>query len=58
MPRNIWSGAISFGLVTVPITVASATEDHSIKFHQYLMEDMGRVRVRKYREIPASSTAF
>ncbi len=50
MPRNIWSGAISFGLVTVPITVASATEDHSIRFHQYHLEDMGRVRVRKYCE--------
>ncbi|GAA1042209.1 hypothetical protein GCM10009566_42780 [Streptomyces murinus] len=28
MPRTIWSGAISFGLVTVPIHVVSATEDH------------------------------
>jgi DNA end-binding protein Ku len=41
MPRNIWSGAISIGSVTVPITVASATEDHSIRFHQYHLEDMG-----------------
>ncbi|GAA4339505.1 Ku protein [Streptomyces venetus] len=51
MPRNIWSGAISFGLVTVPISVASATEDHSIRFHQYHLQDMGRVRVRKYCEL-------
>jgi DNA end-binding protein Ku len=48
MPRTIWSGAISFGLVTVPINVQSATEDHSIRFHQYHLEDMGRVRVRKF----------
>ncbi|WP_329600145.1 Ku protein [Streptomyces pseudovenezuelae] len=47
MPRTIWSGAISFGLVTIPIHVASATENHSIQFHQYHLEDMGRVRVRK-----------
>lgn len=47
MPRIISSGAISFGLVTVPIHVVSATEDHSIRFHQYHLEDMGRVRVRK-----------
>ncbi|MCX5055071.1 Ku protein [Streptomyces sp. NBC_00474] len=47
MPRTIWSGAISFGLVTVPVHVASATENHSIQFHQYHLEDMGRVRVRK-----------
>src|SRR5690606_16373544 len=59
MPRTIWSGAISFGLVTVPINVVSATEDHSVRFHQYHLEDMGRVRVRKFceiedREVPAS----
>ncbi|MFF1604211.1 Ku protein [Streptomyces mirabilis] len=48
MPRTIWSGAISFGLVTVPIHVLSATEDHSIRFHQVHVEDMGRVRNRKY----------
>ncbi|MGK3943393.1 Ku protein [Streptomyces caeruleatus] len=59
MPRTIWSGAISFGLVTIPIHAASATENHSIQFHQYHLEDMGRVRVRKVcdledREIPQS----
>ncbi|MCX4617687.1 Ku protein [Streptomyces mirabilis] len=48
MPRTIWSGAISFGLVTVPIHVVSATEDHSVRFHQVHLEDMARVRVRKY----------
>ncbi|MDQ0710568.1 Ku protein [Streptomyces luteogriseus] len=41
----------SFGLVTVPINVQSATEDHSIRFHQYHLEDMGRVRVRKFCEV-------
>ncbi|MFF7452423.1 MULTISPECIES: Ku protein [unclassified Streptomyces] len=51
MPRTIWSGAISFGLVTVPIHVHSATENHSIQFHQYHLEDMGRVRVRKVCEL-------
>lgn len=51
MPRTIWSGAISFGLVTVPCRVLSATENHSIQFHQYHLEDMGRVRVKKVCEI-------
>ncbi|MFF8676001.1 Ku protein [Streptomyces sp. NPDC015242] len=50
MPRTVWSGAISFGLVTVPVNVVSATEDHSLRFHQYHLEDMGRVRVRKFCE--------
>jgi DNA end-binding protein Ku len=35
----------------VPINVQSATEDHSVRFHQYHLEDMGRVRVRKYCEV-------
>ncbi|MEV6757559.1 Ku protein [Streptomyces sp. NPDC051214] len=47
MPRPVWSGAISFGLVTIPIKVLPATENHSISFHQYHLEDMGRVRTRK-----------
>jgi DNA end-binding protein Ku len=38
-------------LVTVPINVQSATEDHSIHFHQYHLEDMGRVRYRKVCEL-------
>ncbi|MET8855538.1 Ku protein [Streptomyces sp. NPDC004579] len=51
MPRTVWSGAISFGLVTVPIHVVSATEDRSIHFHRVHLADMGRVRNRKICEI-------
>ncbi|WP_420032196.1 Ku protein [Streptomyces sp. cg28] len=51
MPRPVWSGAISFGLVTIPIKVTAATENHSIRFHQYHLEDMARVRTRKICEI-------
>lgn len=51
MPRTVWSGAISFGLVTVPVHVQSAAENHSMQFHQYHLEDMGRVRVKKVCEL-------
>ncbi|MGW1412277.1 non-homologous end joining protein Ku [Streptomyces sp. NPDC002403] len=47
MPRPLWTGAISFGLVTIPIKVVSATEDLSVHFRQVHLEDMGRVRTRK-----------
>ncbi|MGW0969898.1 non-homologous end joining protein Ku [Streptomyces sp. NPDC002516] len=57
MPRTIWSGAISFGLVTVPIHVVNAREDHSIHFHQVHLEDMGRVRSRKICEIEGREVA-
>ncbi|MFE9455162.1 Ku protein [Streptomyces sp. NPDC006739] len=46
MPRTIWSGAISVNM-PVPVNVQSATEDHSVHFHQYHLENMGRVRYRK-----------
>ncbi|MFB6988501.1 MULTISPECIES: Ku protein [unclassified Streptomyces] len=51
MPRPLWTGAISFGLVTIPIKVVSATEDRSVRFHQVHLEDMGRVRTRKVCEL-------
>ncbi|MFJ4366697.1 hypothetical protein ACIP4S_21360 [Streptomyces chartreusis] len=35
----------------MPINVVSATEEHSIRFQQYHLEDIGRVRVRKYCEV-------
>jgi Uncharacterized conserved protein len=33
MPRPIWSGAISFGLVSVPVRMVSATESKELRFH-------------------------
>lgn len=34
MPRPIWTGAIGFGLVRVPVKVFAATESHTVSFHQ------------------------
>ncbi|WP_326690573.1 MULTISPECIES: Ku protein [unclassified Streptomyces] len=49
--RSIWKGSISFGLVTIPIKVVSATENHSVSFHQVHTSDGGRVRYRKVCEL-------
>ncbi|MFE6713864.1 Ku protein [Streptomyces sp. NPDC057695] len=51
MPRAMWNGAISFGLVTVPITLEPATESHDVHFRQVHLEDGGRVRYQKRCEI-------
>ncbi|MFI0763075.1 Ku protein [Streptomyces anulatus] len=51
MPRPLWTGAISFGLVTIPVKVVSATEDHDVHFHRVHLADMGRVRTRKVCEL-------
>ncbi|GHB18286.1 non-homologous end joining protein Ku [Streptomyces xanthochromogenes] len=49
--RSIWNGAISFGLVSIPIKVVNATENHSISFRQIHTADGGRVRYRKVCEL-------
>ncbi|MFF8747188.1 MULTISPECIES: Ku protein [Streptomyces] len=51
MPRPLWTGAISFGLVTIPVKIVSATEDHDVHFHRVHLADMGRVRTRKICEL-------
>jgi len=33
MPRSLWSGSISFGLVNVPVRLYSAVEEHKLRFH-------------------------
>lgn len=49
--RSIWNGAISFGLVSIPIKLVNATENHSISFRQIHLEDGGRIRYRKVCEL-------
>ncbi|MFI6336831.1 Ku protein [Streptomyces sp. NPDC050535] len=48
--RSIWNGAISFGLVSIPIKLVNATESHAISFRQIHLEDGGRIRYRKFCE--------
>ncbi len=55
--RAIWKGAISFGLVTIPIRLHSATEEKSFKFNQLHSADNGRIRMKRFctvceKEVP------
>ena len=45
--RSIWKGAVSFGLVNVPVKLYAATQDHDIRFHQVHQEDGGRIRYKR-----------
>ncbi|MFF3290690.1 Ku protein [Streptomyces sp. NPDC003023] len=49
--RSIWNGAISFGLVSIPIKLVNATENHSVSFRQIHAADGGRIRYRKVCEL-------
>ncbi|WP_432166958.1 Ku protein [Streptomyces sp. bgisy031] len=55
--RSIWNGAISFGLVSIPIKLVNATESHSISFRQIHLEDGGRIRYRKFCELEEKEVA-
>jgi len=46
----MWKGAISFGLVTIPVAVYPATEEKTLRFNQLHDEDMGRIRYKRVCE--------
>src|SRR6059058_6290875 len=45
--RSIWKGAISFGLVSIPVKLYSATEERDVSFHQVHRDDGGRIRYKR-----------
>ncbi|GAC1324421.1 MAG: Ku protein [Thermoleophilaceae bacterium] len=51
MPRSIWTGAISFGLVNVPVKLYSAVSKKTVRFHQ--LHDADGVRLQQKRICPA-----
>lgn len=50
MARAVWSGVLSFGLVSVPVALYSATEEHTPDFHQYVRGTSQRVRYQRVSE--------
>lgn len=49
--RAIWKGALTFGLVNVPVKVYAATEDHDLPLHQVHAADGGRIRYQRICEL-------
>jgi DNA end-binding protein Ku len=47
MPRAIWSGAISFGLVNIPVKLYSAVNRKTVRFHQLDREDNQRIQQKR-----------
>jgi DNA end-binding protein Ku len=50
MPRPVWTGTISFGMVSIPVRLAPAVRRSSISFNQLDRETMSRIRYRKVNE--------
>ncbi len=56
--QAIWKGTISFGLVTIPIKVYSATEERDITFRQVHEKDGGRIRYKRVCEIDGEEVPY
>jgi len=50
MARPIWTGSITFGLVSVPVGLYSATHEHEVSFHQFEKGTADRIRLRRVNE--------
>lgn len=50
MPRSIWRGSVSFGLVNVPVRLFNASSDKDVHFHQLDEKSGSRIRYRKVSE--------
>ena len=48
MPRPLWKGAISFGMVTIPIKLYTATEEKDVHFNMLHAEDMSRIKQKRF----------
>src|SRR3954466_758183 len=58
MPRSLWNGTVTFGMINIPIKLYTATESKSVHFHEVHQKDGARIQHRRIcpkdeREVPA-----
>ncbi|RBY90729.1 Ku protein [Blastococcus sp. TF02A-26] len=58
MPRSIWRGAVSFGLVSIGVKLYSATEDKDVRFHQVHATDGGRIKYKRVCSIDGEEVEY
>lgn len=58
MARAIWKGAVSFGLVNVPVRLYAATGEHDIRFHQVHRTDGGRIKMKRTCSVCGEEIAY
>ncbi len=56
--RAIWKGAISFGLVTIPVKLYSATEAKDVSFHQVRRSDGSRIKYKRVAAVDGEEVAY
>jgi DNA end-binding protein Ku len=58
MARPIWTGTISFGLVSVPVAMYPATREHQVSFHQFEKDTSDRIRYQRVNERTGGEVDF
>ena len=56
--RAIWRGTISFGLVSIPVRLYTATEAHDVSFRQVHEADGGRIRYKRICELDGDEVPY
>jgi DNA end-binding protein Ku len=56
--RAIWKGAVSFGLVNVPVRLYSATENHDLSFHQVRASDGSRIKYKRVAQADGEEVPY
>jgi DNA end-binding protein Ku len=56
--RAIWKGAVSFGLVSVPVKLYAATESHDVQFRQVHAKDGGRIKYQRICSVDGEEVAY
>ncbi len=56
--RSIWKGTISFGLVTIPVKLYSATEERDVSFHQVHRADGGRIKYKRVCSVDGEEVTY
>ncbi len=56
--RSIWKGSISFGLVTIPVKLFSATEEKDVAFHQVRRSDGSRIKYKRVAAVDGEEVAY
>ena len=57
-PRTMWKGAISFGLVSIPVRVFPSTEEKAVRFNQLHDADGGRIKMKRTCSVCGEEVAF
>jgi len=58
LARPLWSGAIRFGMVNIPVQLFTAVREHDVRFHQLHEKDGGRIRYKRVCDVDGEEVPY